>query len=223
MKNTKNIVKDFCKEHNLTEAQFYGKEQYMGWLDLRGLTQIPDGFNPTVGDSLYLDSLTQIPDGFNPTVGGLYLSSSCKKPQTKETTTDLVIWDKFIKADGIFTEIVHKRGNVYKVKKINSNKEFYLVTDGKFTHSHGDSLKIAKEDFEFKLVSEKLKNEPIKKDTIIDIKYYRAITGACKKGVEMWLKENSIQKQSYTAEELLPILEKTNAYGLNKFKSLIKF
>ena len=41
-----------------------------GYLDLRSLTSIPKGFNPTVGGHLYLRSLTSIPKGFNPTVGG---------------------------------------------------------------------------------------------------------------------------------------------------------
>jgi len=44
-------------------------EKYEKALDLRSLTSIPDGFNPTVGGSLYLESLASIPDGFNPTVG----------------------------------------------------------------------------------------------------------------------------------------------------------
>ncbi len=51
-----------------------------GSLDLSSLTSIPEGFNPTVGGSLDLRSLTSIPEGFNPTVGGdLYLSSLTSK------------------------------------------------------------------------------------------------------------------------------------------------
>jgi len=37
-----------------------------GSLDLRGLTSIPEGFNPTVGGHLDLSGLTSIPEGFNP-------------------------------------------------------------------------------------------------------------------------------------------------------------
>ncbi|MEY4767707.1 MAG: hypothetical protein RL637_346, partial [Pseudomonadota bacterium] len=67
---------DFLKKYEITEQQFLGKEKIQGYLDLRSLTSIPDGFTPTVGGSLYLSSLTSIPDGFTPTVGGsLYLSS----------------------------------------------------------------------------------------------------------------------------------------------------
>jgi hypothetical protein len=34
---------------------------------------------------------------------------------------------------------------------------------------------------------------------------------------------NNMTNQSYTAKELLPILEKTNAYGFERFKTLISF
>jgi hypothetical protein len=215
-----------------------------GYLDLGSVTSIPEGFNPTVGGYLDLRSVTSIPEGFNPTVGGnLYLESvtsipegfkdlqswceaRVKKPKGKIKTSKnkLLFWQdgKYVSADKIFTEVVNKRGNVYRVRKIHSQKEFYLVTDGE-THAHGDTLKKAKEDFNFKIISEKLKNEPIKKDTIININYYRLITGACEMGVKSWMQQNNIKKEEYKASELLPLLEKTNAYGVDRFKSLITF
>jgi hypothetical protein len=177
-----------------------------------------------VGGSLDLRSLTSIPEGFNPTVGGsLYLHSGLKANLTP-LKNKLLVWQngKYVQADDIFTEVISKKGNVYKVKKVHSQKEFYLVTDGNI-HAHGDTIKKAKEDFEFKKISEKLKNEPIKKDTVIDVKYYRLITGACELGVNNWMETNGIKKESYKASELLPLLEKTNAYGLDRFKKLITF
>jgi len=98
----KQEVEKFCKEHHLTEEQFYGREKIEGylWLDsltsipegfnlnvggylnLSSLTSIPEGFNPTVGGSLALNCLTSIPEGFNPTVGGnLYLNSLTSIPE----------------------------------------------------------------------------------------------------------------------------------------------
>ena len=54
-----------------------------GFLDLNNVTSIPKGFNLTVGGGLYLQNITSIPEGFNPTVGGdLYLSKI--KSHTKE-------------------------------------------------------------------------------------------------------------------------------------------
>ena len=178
-----------------------------------------------------LSSVTSIPEGFNPTVGGdLYLGrglkGKSKKPIGNIDTlkNKLLFWQngKYVSADGVFTEVVNKRGDVYRVRKIHSQKEFFLVTDGR-THAHGDTLKKAKEDFQFKIISAKLKNEPITKDTKITINYYRMVTGACELGVKNWMAENKMTKESYKASELLPILEKTNAYGVEKFKKLVAF
>jgi hypothetical protein len=202
-----------------------------GSLDLRNLTTIPEGFNPTVGGSLYLSNLTTIPEGFNPTVGGSLdlrngLKANKKEPigKIKTPKNKLLFWQngKYVSADDIFTEVLNKRGNVYRVRKLHSTKEFYLVTDGE-THAHGDTLKKAKEDFEFKLISEKLKNEPILADTLININYYRTVTGACEMGVKSWMQQNNMTKESYKAKDLLPILKKTNAYGYERFKQLVKF
>ena len=102
-------------------------------------------------------------------------------------------------------------------------KEICFVAEKDNFTAHGDTIKNAISDVKFKIVSEKLKNEPIKKETVIDIKYYRLITGACELGVKSWMKQNNMTKESYTAKELFPILEKTNAYGFKKFKSLITF
>jgi len=240
----KQTIKDFCSRNNITVKQFSGKETvggglYLsgltsipegfnptvgGWLDLSGLTSIPEGFNPTVGGSLYLRGLTSIPEGFNPTVGGDLdlrgLTSKYKKLNNK-----IISWcdGKYISADGIFTKVLSKKGNVYKVKKIGDPKEFYLVSDGESFHAHGDTLKQAKEDLRFKVIADKLKKEPIKKDTIITVQYYRIITGACEAGVKDWMKQNNIKKTQYKAIELLPLLEKTNAYGVQRFKELIQF
>jgi len=59
-------VKEFCKRYEMTENQFYGKEEFGGYLYLSSLTSIPEGFAPTVGGDLDLRSLT-----------------SRKRPQTK--------------------------------------------------------------------------------------------------------------------------------------------
>jgi len=234
----KKAIKDFCARYSLTEKQFYGKEEVGGYLDLGSLTSIPEGFNPTVGGDLYLRSLTSIPEGFNPTVGGYLdlrsgLSAKTQKPKGKIITpkNKLLFWQdgKFVKADGMFTEVLNKKGNVYRVRKIHSTKEFYLVTDGT-THAHGETLQRAKEDFRFKLISEKLKTEPIKEDTIITINYYRVVTGSCEMGVKSWMNQvfnaeelANVTKNGIAAKDLLPILKKHNAYGLERFQKMITF
>jgi hypothetical protein len=247
----KKNIKEFCKKYNLTEAQFLGTETvggdlYLrnltsipegfnptvgGDLDLGNLTSIPEGFNPTVGGYLYLRNLTSIPEGFNPTVGGdLYLGNGLKAKTTKPkepiktSKNKLLFWQngKYVSADRMLTEVVSKKGNIYKVKKIHSTKEFYLVTDGT-THAHGDTIKKAQEDFNFKIISEKLKKDPIKADTMISVNYYRVVTGACELGCKDFIQKNNLTKEEYRADELLPILEKNNAYGLERFKKLVSF
>jgi hypothetical protein len=185
-----------------------------------------------------LSSLTSIPEGFNPTVGGyLYLKSGLtaktQKPKGKIITpkNKLLFWQdgKFVSADGIFTEVISKKGNSYLVRKLHSVKEFCLVTDGT-THAHGDTLEKAKEDFRFKVIAEKLKQDPIKEDTVITIQYYRIVTGSCEMGVKNWIdsvfsgdKKEDVLKNGIKAKELLPILKSKNAYGLDRFKSLVTF
>jgi hypothetical protein len=48
----KKEVKEFCENNRITEDQFYGKEKVGGDLWLRGLTCVPENFNPTVGGDL---------------------------------------------------------------------------------------------------------------------------------------------------------------------------
>ena len=49
------------------------------------------------------------------------------------------------------------------------------------------------------------------------------MTGACELGVKNWIEQNEIKKDKIKAKDLLPILEKTNAYGLSNFKKLLTF
>ena len=199
-------IKQFCKENNLTEEQFYETEKVGGYLDLRSLTSIPAGFNPTVGGYLYLSS-------------GL----KCNKINIEDDYVFEWRRGKYIKVDNLLSEVLHKRGNIRKVKIVGKTETSFLVTDGNSHWSHGETLKKANEDLQFKIVSERLKNEPIGADTIITINHYRLITGACELGVKSWMATNNFAKEEIKASELLPLLEKTNAYGLDRFKALITF
>jgi len=68
---------------------------------------------------------------------------------------------------------------------------------------------------------------------LFTVKYYRLLTGACEEGVKQWMQNNGveysikddsvIEKQPIKAIDLLPMLEKSNAYGIEKIKSLITF
>lgn len=119
--------------------------------------------------------------------------------------------------------------------KVKKQDIIYLASKDEF-FAHGETIKKAVEDLQFKVVSEKLKKEPIKEDTELSLKYYRLLTGACYQGMKEFLDANNMpytvtgdkehpikEVNTLTAKELLPILERTNAYGLSKFKSLVQF
>ena len=103
-----------------------------------------------------------------------------------------------------------------------TSKEAFVVDKDGFS-AHAETLKEAIVELNFKIVAEKLKNDPIHENTLITDNYYRSVTGACKLGIKQWREQNNITSEEITAKELLPILEKTKAYGLNRFKKLIEF
>ena len=238
------MIKKFCKKHNITEKQFFGKEIIIDSLDLRGLTSIPEGFNPTVGGSLDLNCLTSIPEGFNPTMGGsLGLDGLTSIPEGFNPTVGYSLnlsglecdytklgnkpleWQggKYIKADGLFTEVVNKRGNVFRIKKVNSDKVFYLVTDGEGNYSHGDTLKEARGDLIYKLSSgvnvEKFKGVKLTDKLTFKeaIDCYRVITGACSFGVKDFVKRKNINKRKkYSIQDIKNLTEKE--FGNAKFQ-----
>jgi len=51
---------------------------------------------------------------------------------------------------------------------------------------------------------------------------YRLITGACELGCNDWIRNNNIQVEEISVRDLIPLLEKTNAYGVEKIKNLVK-
>ncbi|CDS93432.1 hypothetical protein BN1088_1431503 [Sphingobacterium sp. PM2-P1-29] len=101
-------------------------------------------------------------------------------------------------------------------------KDCYVAEKDNF-YAHGETVKKAIGDLNFKIVSEKLKNEPIEADTIITVNHYRLVTGACELGTKAWMEQNNIQVDSIRADELLLLLRKTHAYGLERFERLVNF
>ena len=108
----------------------------------------------------------------------------------------------------------------------------YVAEKDGFT-AHGKTIKQAISDVQFKIIAEKLQNEPITPDTELTVMYYRTVTGACDFGCREFMDKNGIdydvvggrtvEKSPIKAKDLLPILEKSNAYGLERFKQLITF
>jgi hypothetical protein len=199
--------------YELTEDQFFGREECSS-LDLNSLTSIPEGFNPTVGGSLDLRSLTSIPEGF-------------KKSYFEDKLTPSVFcWQKgkYMMVDGIFAEVLKRKGNVWWLKKIGSDERFYCVTDGQ-RYAHGDTIKRAKEDLIYKIAEDASKEEfaDLSMTDVLDfekcIQLYRVVTGACAFGVRNFIEVNNIEHRSYSVAE---ILEKTKGqYGSESLRSFL--
>jgi len=190
-----------------------------GHLDLRSLTTLSEGVSLTAGGSLDLRSLTTLPEGVSLTAGGSLNLSSQTLPATITRPWFESPCKKYLIADGKASEIVSKQRNLYTVRHFGSNQDSFVAVSSKFC-AHGSTEKEAKDDLRFKQAQHRMQNEPIGNDTPITVDRYRAITGACREGVRNWMSSNGIT-EGIPAGKLLPILRKTNAYGLSSFEKLL--
>ena len=215
-------------------------------LDLRGtgITALPD--NLTVGGSLDLrgTGITALPD--NLTVGGSLdlrgtgitgevkvnkkLSSKAIAAISRVSNMP-IFWEwndrSYIKVDDMFTAIDSHHGNVYRVHKLNSSEQLYLVTDSENHWAHGRTLQEARADLIFKINDRDTsvyRNMSLN-DTITyeeAIAAYRTITGACAAGTRDFI-ENRLpkpHKDKYTVQEIIALTEKE--YGGKKFSEFFK-
>ena len=122
-------------------------------------------------------------------------------------------------ADGILARIVSQRGAVQKVVICGKTKISYVLADGEGNYAHGDTLDEARADLMVKRTSKDLtqfkawtlERVVSKADAIFA---YRSITGACSKGVRLWLE----QRQTPESITVAGVIELTKgAYGAEKF------
>jgi len=157
-------------------------------------------------------------------------------PQTKDleyrsvdNTLFVVEAEKTSKGIKIYTGYV-----ITKISEGRAVKRNCFVAEKEGFTAHGETVRTAIGDLQFKIVAEKLKNEPIDEDTLITVKHYRLITGACNLGVRAWMESNNIPYKivgddetvavnPIKASELWPLLEKTGAWGVDRFESLKSF
>ena len=217
-----------------------------GYLDLRGtaITSLPE--NLTVGGSLYLrgTGITSLPD--NLTVGryfdlegtGITDKGNIRTQLTAEQNAKiekqqnpLLRWEwnrkTYIKVDGIFSEVISNKGNLYHIKQIGSEKIEYLITDGNGKWAHGKTLQEAKADLLYKISNRDkssyedltLESELSFEDAVV---CYRVITGACSAGTRDYL-ENRLpkpHKPKYTIAEIIKLTE--NEYQGRAFADFFK-
>ncbi len=217
------IVGDYLNLRSVTKLPDIFNPTVGGSLDLSSITELPEDFNPIIGGSLHLSSVKELPKDFNPTVGGSIYYNNTYRAINYELP--ILSWQdgKYIKVDGILSEVVHKKGNYYKCKYLHSEKYFYVVTDGNKTYAHGKTIKEAQEDLLYKLSKRnKYKYKNLTIDSVLKhdeaVICYRIITGACRFGTNDFLNnvlgENT--KESYTIREIIKLTE--NKYGNTKFK-----
>jgi len=116
--------------------------------------------------------------------------------------------------------------HVISVKSINDYTVYltpfeYIVQKDNFT-AHAESIEKGIKDVEFKILSEQIKNQPLTKNTVLNLDKYRMITGACELGCKEWIKNNGLKEDAeLRVSDLVPMLEKSGAYGLDRIKELI--
>ena len=196
------------------------------YLNLRGtdIISLPEGM--TVGGDLYLKG-TDIPSTSNVT---LTLSAEARK-KISDARNRPITWKRdgreYIKADGMFTAVDSHHGNVYRVHKLGSDKQLYLVTDGDNHWAHGDTLQEAREDLIYKING---RDTSMYEGMMLDdtltfeeaIAAYRTITGACSPGTRDYIANRlpKPHKTKYTIREIITLTE--DEYGGEKFKEFFK-
>jgi hypothetical protein len=154
-----------------------------------------------------LRSLTSIPEGFNRSI-------------YEGKDVSFLKWGKgkgdYIFCDDRFSEVISKKGNIWKLKDVNKNNEYYLVTDGNGKYAHGETIKEAKEDLIYKISNRdtsKYKDLDINKKLNFEycIEIYRVITGACYTGTKNFISSKGIKKQKFTILEIATLTK--GSYG----------
>jgi len=221
-----------CDLKGITLPTTIGGYLYVSGCDLKGIT-LPT----TIGG--YLDVSGCDLKGITlPTTIGGYLDDDNGSTYIGAKVPNAYFFtdDKYAYIDGMFCEIISKRVSkkhtIYTCKKVAKTDLFYIANEGDY-YAHGTTVKQAITDLQFKIIAEKLQKDPIQPDTMFTVMYYRTLTGACDLGCRDFMERNGIpykvedgktvEVKPISAKDLLPILEKSNAYGVNKFKQLITF
>jgi hypothetical protein len=119
--------------------------------------------------------------------------------------------DPYIIADGILSEVINKKGDVYKVINHGENRQSYIVKNGD-VYSHGKTIKQAREDLIYKLSDrDTSKYDDITMDTVLTkeecIQMYMVITGACSSGMKYFVNNQTDVKDEYTVAEIVKLTQ----------------
>ena len=134
---------------------------------------------------------------------------------------------EFLHVDGILSEVIENKGNVYHVRNGINRSISYVVTDGNNHWAHGKTLDKAKQDLIYKMsVRDKSEYEKLTLESELNfieaVACYRVITGACKLGTNNYI-ENRLpkpHKEKYTIKEIIELTE--NEYGSDIFSEFFE-
>ena len=203
-----------------------------GSLYLHGtaITSLPK--NLVVGRSLYLQetAITSLPD--NLVVGDWIELEGTQITDTSNVNRNaptLYEWNnkKYIKVDGIFSIVDNYHGNVYKVHKVGSTKQMYVVGDGNGKWAHGETIDKARKDLIYKISNrDKSAYKNLKLNSILTfeeaIECYRVITGSCAAGTKDYV-ENRLpkpHKEKYSIREMIKLTK--GEYQGKEFEEFFK-
>ncbi|WIL01335.1 ribonuclease inhibitor [Riemerella phage vB_RanS_CRP6] len=143
-------------------------------------------------------------------------------------SVDIIIGNhKISMIDGIATIIRKKKKvddfNVFEGSFFNTKRKCYVAQKDSF-FAHGDTIREAVEDVNFKFLQENANVDDIVTEILktqkITVSQFRLITGACKAGCENFLKSNGIKTTEMSLDKALTILE--GQYGWDKIKNYFK-
>ena len=161
--------------------------------------------------------------------GELYIDDNkvSKKAIYKKLDRDSIITfegTKYISVDSIFCEVIQNHEGIKKCRKINSTKEFYIVSsNGK--HSHGETIEEARKDLIYKITNrDKSSYKGLKSDSKLSfeeaVECYRVITGACFFGTKNFIETYKVPEKDYTIKEIVKLT--SNQYGGSTFKEFFQ-
>jgi len=195
-----------------------------------------DGDKLTINGYLYLSSLTTADKDFlaGTTINGyLYLSSLRDNYESvKNNPSELAVGynekGKYCFFDGILSKVLKvSEKNGFTIYKTPFE---YVVQKGDLT-AHAKTVKQGIIDVNFKAQVAELKHKKLSMDDEVSVELYRAITGACYGGIESWMKANDVPMvvingkpqlaKKLKVKDVYTILEKSNAYGFERFKEVL--
>jgi len=199
-----------------------------GYVYLRNLKKLYENITFANGGSVYLHNLKELPETTKFANGGYVgLNRLDNKTITYNgTSVNIIVVDfstmivKKKKSKGDFT-IYNTEYLVGSTNKSNNIKCIVAEKGGYF--AHGDSVKEAIEDVNFKYLQKTLDVKQLVKD-IKDCGYitsndYRLLTGACRLGVNNFMKLNNITDDKLPIDKAKKLVE--GNYGYTKFMELL--